>query len=219
METAELTKLIKTRRSIRVFQDKPVPEALLVQAIETATWAPNGGNAQNWRFFIIMDKKVINAVAEVIQADLKTMLSWPEIANSGPAGARPGNPQPGSPLDTAPALIVVATTRPSNPMNDAMVKRAKTDLKAKQMFEGLQVVAGWAQSTAAAVAYLMLVLHQIGLGTLWMTGPLHAKKAIEQLLKLPAGIDVVTLVPVGYPAEHPTKERKPVSDVCQIIKY
>ena len=75
METAELTKLIKTRRSIRVFQDKPVPEALLVQAIETATWAPNGGNAQNWRFFIIMDKKVIDAVAEVIQADLKTMLS------------------------------------------------------------------------------------------------------------------------------------------------
>ena len=34
METAELTKLIKTRRSIRSFQDKPVPEALLVQALK-----------------------------------------------------------------------------------------------------------------------------------------------------------------------------------------
>jgi nitroreductase len=64
METAELTKLIKTRRSIRLYQDKPVPEALLIQAIETATWAPNGANAQNWRFFIILDKKVINAVAD-----------------------------------------------------------------------------------------------------------------------------------------------------------
>jgi len=50
MDTTELSTLIKTRRSIRVFQDKPVPEALLLQAVETATWAPNGGNAQNWRF-------------------------------------------------------------------------------------------------------------------------------------------------------------------------
>jgi len=61
METAELTKLIKSRRSIRLFQDKPVPEALLLQAIETAIWAPNGANAQNWRFFIVLDKKVINS--------------------------------------------------------------------------------------------------------------------------------------------------------------
>ena len=218
METAELTKLIKTRRSIRLFQDKPVPEALLVQAIETATWAPNGGNAQNWRFFIILDRKVINAIADAIQADLKTMMSWPEMANSGPAGPRPGNPQPGNPLSTAPALIVVTTTRPSNPMADAMAKRAKNDPKAKQMLEGLQIVAAWAQSTSAAVAYLMLVLHQMGLGTLWMTGPLHAKTDIEKLLKLPAGLEVVTLVPVGYPAENPNKDRKPVTEVCRIIK-
>ena len=60
METAELTKLIKTRRSIRSFRINRCRRRLLVQAIETATWAPNGGNAQNWRFFIILDKKVIN---------------------------------------------------------------------------------------------------------------------------------------------------------------
>ena len=90
METAELTKLIKTRRSIRSFQDKPVSEALLIQAIETATWAPNGDNAQNWRFFIILDKKVINTISDVIQAGMKTMMSWPEMANAGPAGSRSG---------------------------------------------------------------------------------------------------------------------------------
>jgi len=103
-------------------------------------------------------------------------------------------------------------------MVDAMAKRAKTDPKAKQMYEGLQVVAGWAQSTSAAVATLMLVLHQMGLGSLWMTGGLHAKTDIEKLLKIPAGLDVVTLVPVGYPAENPTKDRKPVTEVCQVIK-
>jgi nitroreductase len=218
MESTELATLIKTRRSIRLFQDKPVPEAVLVEAVETATWAPNGGNAQNWRFFIILDKKVIKNIADAIQADMKTMMSWPEMANAGPPASRPGSPPRVDPLSTAPALIVVAAIRSPNPMVDAMAKRAKIDPKARQMFEGLQVVAGWAQSTSAAVATLMLVLHQKGLGTLWMTGGLHAKVDIEKLLKIPVGMDIVTLVPVGYPAESPLKDRKPVSEVCQIIR-
>jgi nitroreductase len=218
MDTAELTKLIKTRRSIRLFQDKPVPEALLMQAIETATWAPNGANSQNWRFFIILDKKLIKAVADAIQADMKTMKSWPEMANIGPFVARLGNPPRVDPLNTAPALIIVAAIHSPNPMADAMTKRAANDPKAKQMLEGLRAVAAGVQSTSAAVTTLMLVLHQMGLGSLWMTGGLHAKADIEKLLKIPAGMDVVTLVPVGYPAESPTKDRKPVNEVCQVIK-
>jgi nitroreductase len=218
METAELTKLIKSRRSIRLFQDKPVPEGLLMQAIETATWAPNGANAQNWRFFIILDKKVINSISDVIQAGMKTILSWPEMANTGSAGSRPGNPQPGNSLGTAPALIVVAAVRSLNPIVDAMVKRATTDLKAKEMLEGFRAAASGVQSTSAAVATLMLVLLQMGLESLWMAGPLHAKADIEKILKIPAGMDVVTLVPVGYPAENPTKDLKPVSEVCEVNK-
>jgi nitroreductase len=200
-----------------------VSEALLVQAIETATWAPNGGNDQNWRFFIILDKKVINAVADAVQASIKTMMSWPEMANDGPPSLRPGNPLPGSPprgdaLRAAPVLIVVAAARSSDPRDNVMAKRAKTDPKAKQMLEGLQIVASGVQSTSAAIAYLMLVLHQMGLGSVWTTGPLHAKADIEKVLKLPATLDVVTLVSVGYPAENPTKDRKPISEVCQVIK-
>ena len=152
-----------------------MPEALLMQAIETATWAPNGANAQNWRFFIILDKKVINGVADAIQAGMKTMLSWPEMANAVPPFSRPGGPPRIDTIRTAPALIVVAAVRSSNPMVAAMVSRGKT-------------------------------------------GPLHAKAEIEKLLKIPVGMDVVTLVPVGYPAENPTKDRKPVSEVCQVIK-
>ena len=138
MDITELTRLIKTRRSIRLFQDKPVPEALLLQAVETATWAPNGSNSQNWRFFIILDKKVINSISDAIQANMKTIMSWPEMANAGPTGGRQVNLQSGDPLGTAPVLIVVATIRPSNPMVEAMAKRARTDPKAKEMFEGHQ---------------------------------------------------------------------------------
>jgi nitroreductase len=218
METVELANLIKTRRSIRSFQDKPVPESILVHAIETATWAPNGGNSQSWRFMVILDKKMILKIGEVIQDDLNIIRSWPEMATAGPKGGRMGNPQPGGPLTTAPALIVVSALRGANPMLDAMRKRSLIDTEAKQRLDGLQEVAGWAQTTSAAVAYLMLVLHQMGLGTLWMTGPLHAKNKIERLLNFPEDLDLMTLVPVGYPAENPTRTRKPVSEVCSVIK-
>jgi len=43
MESAELTKSNhRPSVQIRFVQDKPVPEAILIQAVETATWAPNG---------------------------------------------------------------------------------------------------------------------------------------------------------------------------------
>ena len=195
-----------------------MPESLLVEAIETATWAPNSDNAQNWRFFIILDKKIILEIAGIIQAEMKTIKSWPEMANAQHVGVRMENLKPGNPLVTAPALIVVAAVRSSNLMHVAIAKRANSDPKAKQIFEGLQIVADWAQTTSAAVAYLMLVLHQMGLGTLWMSGPLHAKAEIEKFLKIPAEMDVVHLIPVGYPAENPTRKRKPVTEVCQVIK-
>ena len=58
MDTGSLANLIKGRRSIRRWQDKEVPEHLLMQAVELATWAPNGGNFQNWRFYIILNESV-----------------------------------------------------------------------------------------------------------------------------------------------------------------
>ena len=48
IEFGELEGLIKTRRSVRKFQDKPVPEDLLVKAVALAAWAPNGGIFPRW---------------------------------------------------------------------------------------------------------------------------------------------------------------------------
>ena len=75
------------------------------------------------------------------------------------------------------------------------------------------------QSVSSAIAYLLLVLHQMGLGAVWMTGPMQAKGDIEKILNIPQGMDLVALIPVGYPAESPApRERKPLRDVTQVIR-
>ena len=225
MQTAELAKLIKSRRSIRVWQDKPVAEELLLQAIELATWAPNGGNQQNWYFYVILNRNTINAIADAPQALREYMSSWPEMAQAGgpPGMPRPdgGSPPPARPdaLRTAPAVIVVATRKTENPMNAIIAERAKVDPKAKQIIDDLNTVASQVQSVSAAIAYLLLALHQMGLGAVWMTGPLpQCKGDVEKILKVPPDMDIIALIPVGYPGETPTKERRPVSEVCEVIK-
>ncbi|MDO9334617.1 MAG: nitroreductase family protein [Dehalococcoidales bacterium] len=227
METAELAKLIKSRRSIRAWQDKPVPEELLVQAVELATWAPNGANAQLWYFYVILDKTTIKAIADAAQASMSNMASWPEMARSGgfPPMARPPQgvtspPAPRrSPLGDAPAMILVGTKRRENPIDKVLAARAKVDERAAQMLQWSSTLNPRIQSVSAGIAYLLLVLHQIGLGATWMTGPLSQSKGdVEKILKVPSDMDIVALIPVGYPVDNPTGNRRPVNEVSRVIK-
>jgi nitroreductase len=225
MEASELAGLIRNRRSIRVWHDTPVPESLLLQAVELATWAPNGGNRQNWHFFIIMNKGTIGAIGNAAQAGRDLMASWPEAAQSGalappprPSQGAPA-PPPRSPLTGAPAMIAVGTRRAENPMEKLFLAREKVDPKAAQMREWNTTVDARIQSVSAAIAYLLLVLHQMGLGAVWMTGPLpQCKGDIEKLLNMPPDMDLVALIPVGYPGESPTRDRKPVTEVTTVVR-
>jgi nitroreductase len=227
MEIDELTQLIKGRRSIRRWQDKPVPEDMLLQAIELATWAPNGANRQNWFFYLIFNRDKIKEIADAMQAGTDYRASWPEMKQFGGFGPPPGTTpgatpppaQPRSPMSAAPTLIAVATTRQENPLDKIMKEREKVDERAARMREWDRTIDSRIQSVSAAIAYLLLVLHQMGLGAVWMTGPLPSSKGdIEKILDVPSDTDIIALIPVGYPDESPTKDRKSVNEVCKIIK-
>jgi nitroreductase len=204
-----------------------VPEQMLLQAIELATWAPNGANFQNWYFYIVLNKDIIKAIADAVQASRTNMASWPETAQAGgsalpsrtPQGASAPPAQQRSPLGAAPAMILVGTRRIENPRVKILEAREKVDERAAQMLQWDSALNARLQSASAAVAYLLLVLHQMGLGAVWMTGPLAlAKGEIEKILKIPSDMDILTMIPVGYPAESPTRDRRPVSEVSQVIK-
>lgn len=54
-----------TRRSVRKYSDKPISDKDLDLIIEAGRWAPSGANAQPWRFVIVRDRALIEAVGEV----------------------------------------------------------------------------------------------------------------------------------------------------------
>lgn len=48
---------IKTRRSIRCYQDRPVEEEKLQQVLEAARLAPSSANRQEWRFVVVRNEE------------------------------------------------------------------------------------------------------------------------------------------------------------------
>jgi nitroreductase len=217
MKTSELAELIKSRRSIRVWQDKPVSEKLLREAVELATYAPNGGNQQNWHFYVIVNRDIIRSIADSVQATADYIASWPEATKYGEVALR--IIQRSSFFRSAPAAIAVTTKQYESAIEQLSAGRKETDARARQIYEWRHIANAGIQSAASAVAYLVLILHQMGLGAVWMTGPMQAKGQIEKILGVPAGMDLVAFVPVGYPAENPDlRVRKPVNEVCEVIK-
>ncbi|MEF2229683.1 MAG: nitroreductase family protein [Pseudodesulfovibrio sp.] len=62
----ELKQAIMTRRSIRKFEDRPVPEPMVREILEAAMMAPSAGNAQPWRFVVVDDRALLDAAAATL---------------------------------------------------------------------------------------------------------------------------------------------------------
>jgi nitroreductase len=209
--------LIKTRRSIRKFQEKAVPEELLRRALELATWAPNGGNHQAWRFLIVSNKSLIGKLADAVKAKTELMAGWPEAAQFGETVERWR--QNCDFFRAAPACIAVLMGRYSSIADQILQAREETDPVAQEIRSYRRLGNSCLQSVAAAISYLLLLLHQLGLGATWMAGPQQAKPEIERLLGVSPEWDFVALIPVGYPAEPPrAASRKPIAEVVQFLR-
>ena len=71
---------------------------------------------------------------------------------------------------------------------------------------------------ALALQNLALAAHELGLGTLHV-GAFNHKKAAE-ILGVPEGIEVVELMPLGYPAEMPkAPSRNELQEFVWLEKY
>jgi len=217
IDFGELGKLIKTRRSVRKFQDKSVPEDLLLKALELATWAPNGGNYQPWRFLIVTNKDLINQMGDAVRAKTELMSSWPEAKQFGETMERWRKTSDF--FRGAPACIVVLMGKYISIADQVLRARGENDPLAREIRSFRQSGNSSLQSVAAAITYLLLLLHYFGLGTTWMAGPQQAKKEIEQILAVPPEWEFVDLIPVGYPAETPkVPPRKAIAEAVQFYR-
>ena len=51
IDAAEFVKLCESRRSVRVFENAPIPEDVVEKCLDLAMLAPNSSNLQPWEFY------------------------------------------------------------------------------------------------------------------------------------------------------------------------
>jgi nitroreductase len=61
----DILEILRSRRSIRKFQDQPVEEEIVEKILEAGRWAPSGMNNQPWRFAVVTDTKTKEEIAKL----------------------------------------------------------------------------------------------------------------------------------------------------------
>lgn len=191
--TNQLDQFLRSRRSIRKFSPEAVPEELVREVIETATYAPSAHGLQPWRFVLIGSQTARSALGQALTSQMRNDMQAEqapeaEIASRVERSLRR--------LAEAPEIILVCRDR------DAVrVKAEAEDLM------GLQ-------SVAMAGLQLLLAAHARGLGANWICWPLYAQAETVHALNLPATWEPQGLVFLGWPGETPkVKELQPVDAV------
>jgi nitroreductase len=73
---------------------------------------------------------------------------------------------------------------------------------------------------SAATQNILLAAHAHGLGACWVAGDKKPYAAdICKMVGAPEGFRLVSLIPMGYPAENPEKPKRPLADVLHWDKY
>lgn len=70
-----LADIIRGRRSVRQYQDRPVPRELLEQVLEAARWAPSPHGRQPWRFAVLTQPAPKQRLADLMGAEWRRQLA------------------------------------------------------------------------------------------------------------------------------------------------
>ncbi len=179
---------LATRRTVREFSDRPVPQAVITACVEAAGQAPSGANKQPWRFEIVGDPAVKREIRLAAEAEERAFYDgragdeW--LRDLAPFGTDARKPF----LETAPWLIVVFEQRHGQDEDGTRVQHYYTR-----------------ESVGLACGFLIAALHDAGLATLTHTpSPMHF---LNRVLGRPGREKPFLLLVVGHPAANATVPR------------
>jgi len=174
-------KIIRERRSITVFKDKPVEEAAVLLILDAGRWAPSSNNSQPWEFVIVHEKARKNAIADLyIEAYNKRAKKVDEGTRKKIVEIMPYLEDE---LKVPPYLIIVC----ANP------EKSKSYLI----------------DTSATIENMLLMACELGLGTNWidLTSTDFAEefnlKKLKEYLFIPEKVIPIAIIPLGFPEETP----------------
>ena len=192
----EVLELIRARRSIRVFRDKPVERQQIERIIDAARLAPTGHNMQATQNIVIENKKILNEMAQATT----NQMSWTVNMVRNPL--------------IKPLVVMIAGKQydsivESVPFMEKMIADFKSG-KDNVLFNAPVVIIFHADektifgdiSVQLAVQNATLMTHSLGLGGFYSGLVLMAcqrDKTLKQMIGLPRNHKAYGCLVIGYP--------------------
>jgi len=184
---------IAERRSIRKFQECPLPNEVLRQILHAATLAPSGKNRQPWRFYVVRDE----ARAEMVR------IMRAAIARFAERGEDTGSAKWTVEI-MAQAPVTVFVFNPFVEYEQSL--QSVEDV----LFNVVDV-----QSVGAAIQNMLLAAWDLGVGSLWICDVFYAYEELCEWLG--ETHQMIAAVSLGYADESP--DPRPRQSLDQVTRW
>ena len=221
----ELIDALRTTGAVRAFRDVAVSDDTVYRILDTARFAPNGGNRQAWRVILVKDPAVRMALRDIYlpgwyeylaqvsagltpwavvtdrQLEKESVARAPEVARAaaeGPGGFAEH-------FDRVPVMVVLLAD---------LARLSTVDREAGHytMIGGASIYPfGWS---------ILLAAREEGLAGVLTTMVVRDEPAVKELLDVPATVSVAGVLALGHPVRQPTRlRRRPVETFATIDRY
>lgn len=204
---------MRSNGAVREFLDDAVDDEVLVRVLDSARFAPSGGNRQAWRVVVVQDPALRRRLGELYLPGLRKYLAHqaaglqPFSPLNDPDAERAAElaaPEPDGPvalaqtrfaneLERVPALLVILVDLRVVAVTDKYLDRPS-------------VVGG--ASVYPFVQNVLLAARAEGLGGVLTTFNVHAEPEIRPLLGIPPHLAMAAVLALGRPCHRPARLRR-----------
>jgi 5,6-dimethylbenzimidazole synthase len=179
-EREAIYRVMRSRRDVRAFRPDPVPAAVLRRILEMAHYAPSVGFMQPWNFILITSIDIRRQIKQLFQE--RNEREAAQIADAERKRLYEQLKLEGI-LEAPLNLAVTCDHRRDGPFVLGRGPMPQTDLF----------------STCLAIENIWLAARAEGVGIGWVS--ILDPHAVEHILQLPPGVELVAYLCVGYPIE------------------
>lgn len=192
----QITELLKARRSIREFEDKPVEKELIEKIIDGARFAPSAHNTQSTEFVVVQDKEVLNKITELTTHFLNKIINQFSNPILKKFFLLVAKDEADSVINLLPLIKVYVENIEEG--KDMILHNAPVLL----IFHAKRNIIFSSVNANLALQNASLIAEGLGLGSFYggfVTAACERDNSIQKLLSIPSTHQVYAAMALGYP--------------------
>jgi nitroreductase len=221
----ELSVALQTTGAVREFESSPVPDEVIFRILDTARFAPNGGNRQAWRVVVVKDPTIRRTLRDIY------LPGWYEYLAQVKAGLTPwaavtDNDRERRAIAEAPEIATAAAAAPGGfaehfdevPVMLVLLADLTRLATVDRDVDHYTLVGG--ASVYPFAWSILLAARSEGLAGVMTTMVVRDEASVKAALGVPDEVVVAGVLALGRPVHQPTRlRREPVESFASVDRF